>query len=815
VPTHELTGEQASTAGTGRGGGRRRPPLDSVVALQRMVGNRAAAQLLQRAPVGQAPEGVDAGVALPTGATIPDARTVKVADGAVGSIDRVMLDGLPGSQGQGWDSGSADKDHLAVTGKGRRGHRGRAIALVPHGMKHDGPVSVVVHLHGMDVGGYKGSSGMRETGARPEDVRYFQIPQQLEAFTQKHPGARIVVLMPLGVTAGGMSKFGIGNFDAYLDAALSQLGFSGKDGTLYLSAHSGGGFTISALASDPSWRPDHYRFGGVFAFESFHAADMKAWNKLITGHLDADLKQLRSRRRTAAAQLEYLRSEGFHFAAFGGYGGYRDRVTTLGKTILDWFAGHRDELRDAVDDSRVLDLLWRNYQAVEEDAGHMEALSKSSHFESALESLVAAPPSGSSQAVDGRPGTQPAPQGPKPRTKTEHTHPASDVPAHADHKQQAHEEHKGEQPPSTAGKGSQPVQGTVAKHTKTSKAKSRSLQEPFQFAPYPLLDEAIVLIPGDDAQSAKYTKAKAKAEAKHKTLPTPGLKPDMTGIPSEFMPELLRRAQVPDPDGFFKKFVSGVSFLGRPINSPIHEHLAAHLRDVEQELAAQFGGPDKDPKVAGDALGLGAEAHAGARQASGTAAISMHMFGLAIDVNHYANPYLQAAGGMPDDVFLSISQLMQGKDGNIHLGASEEAAAAKYARLQAHNQMVIDYFALADPDKEQELKDKLAHASGPWKKRDVQKARAQIEQDLASLGHHTQRDSDLEMLRKHGYLQLREEVVRGMKMNWGAWYGDMMHFDMRTDGDIGQRISEQIVKYLAELRAQQRAAAKAAGKAKP
>ena len=52
-----------------------------------------------------------------------------------------------------------------------------------------------------------------------------------------------------------------------------------------------------------------------------------------------------------------------------------------------------------------------------------------------------------------------------------------------------------------------------------------------------------------------------------------------------------------------------------------------------------------------------------------------------------------------------------------------------------------------------------------------------------------------------------------MKMNWGAWYGDMMHFDMRTDGDIGQRISEQIVKYLGELRSQQQAAAKAAVKA--
>jgi hypothetical protein len=52
-----------------------------------------------------------------------------------------------------------------------------------------------------------------------------------------------------------------------------------------------------------------------------------------------------------------------------------------------------------------------------------------------------------------------------------------------------------------------------------------------------------------------------------------------------------------------------------------------------------------------------------------------------------------------------------------------------------------------------------------------------------------------------------------MKMKRGAWYGDMMHFDMRTDGDIGQRISEQMVKYRAENRTQQAAAARAAAKA--
>lgn len=753
-----------------------------------MAGNRAVARLVGD-PGGAR---IEADPTLGGGWTAEDGT--RTPSGRVGGVDRILLEGLSGHQGgKSWGESAKARQGHAAAARGKAGHRGRAVALVPHSMKHHGgPISVVVHLHGIDIGKYAGSSGMREQGDRSEDVQYFQIPQQLEAFSNRHSEARVVVLMPLGATVkagGGFTvDFGIDDWDKFVDECLAKLGITATGdppGSVYLSAHSGGGFTISALGSKPF---QTYRFGGVFAFESFHHWDIGAWIKLVEGHLSEDLAQLANLReqappdQVAERQLAYLRDRGFRFAAFGGFGGYGDRARTLHTAIGKWFTDNHRALAAATGGNpAVLDLLSRNYQATytgdrplaPAQDRHMAAPAQDSHFESALESLVAGAPAGSSQAAAIEP-PQPA-------------------------------------PPAVA------KQAKSAKPAKPAKAKGHSLQEPFTFAPYPLLDEQIVLVPGDDEHSKRYTAAKAKAEIKHKALPKPALKPDMTGIPSEFMLEILRRAKVPDPGGFFKKFVWNVSFLGRPINSPIHEHLAEHLRDVEQELAAQFGGPDKDPKVAGDTLGLGAEPHAGARKVSGTAAISMHMFGLAIDVNHYANPYLQAAGGMPDDVFLSMSQLMQGKDDNIHLGASEEAAAAKYARLQAHNQMVIDYFALADPAKEQDLKDKLAHASGPWKKRNVKEARELIESDLASLGHHTQRDKDLEMLRKHGYLQLREEVVRGMKMNWGAWYGDMMHFDMRTDGDIGQRISVQIVKYLAELRAEQKAAAKsaAAGKAKP
>ena len=558
--------------------------------------------------------------------------------------------------------------------------------------------------------------------------------------------------MPLGATVragkGSTVDFGVDDWDTFVDESLAKLRIEATGdppGSVYLSAHSGGGFTISALGSEPFKK---YRFGGVFGFESFHG-DLDAWIKLAKRHLRKDLAQLKKLRKqaapdeVAAQQLAYLRNGGFRVAAFGGFGGYGKRVRSLDAAIDEWLAGNDRALTAATGGNpAVLDQLSRNYRATYTgdrplkpgENRHMAALSQESHFESALESTL---------------GGAPPP-----------------VTAPADHKQKARDEHRGEQPPPTATKPPQPAKPAAKKRAKRAAPKWRSLQEPLQFSSYPLLKEPIVLVKGDDEHSKKHAAAKAKAEAKDKEAPKPGLKPDMSAIPAEFMVEILRRAKVPDPDHFFDKFVRGVTFLGRPINAPIHQRLAEHLRDVERELADQHGGPDKDPKVAGDALGLSDQPHAGARQASGTAAISMHMFGLAIDVNHYRNPYLQAKGGMPVAEFRSIAQLMQGKDGAIGLGASEEDAGVKFKRLQAHNQMVVDYFALADPAKEKELEDKLAKAAGPWKKRDVKQARKQIEADLASLGSTRRAGSDLEMLRKHGYLQLREEVVRGMKMNW-------------------------------------------------
>ena len=404
---------------------RRRGAGASVLAVQRMAGNRAVSKLMRRTPkkappkkpfddpsFHAAPEGVTAGAsALPAGVTTADAASAKVTDGKVGKVDRVLLDGLPGSMGESW--GGADQAHISGVGKGKRGHRGRAIAAIPHGMKADGPLSLVIHLHGMDINGLTGTSGMRETGDRPEDVRDFQIPQQLEAFATKHPDSHVAVLMPLGVTVPGSVAFGIDDWDKYIDEALGQMGLSSEAVTVYLSAHSGGGFTVSSLLSNPKWGLKTHRLGGVFAFESFHKADVDRWEKIVNQHLDDDLVELKKHPAGSANQLSYLRNNGFRFAAFAGADSYTANLTKLRETVLAWFSKNKDELALVTGGSaEILNMLWRNYQVTFDRAGHMAALSAHSPFESMLESIADRGPAAAVKAPIPPPSPTPQPAAP-------------------------------------------------------------------------------------------------------------------------------------------------------------------------------------------------------------------------------------------------------------------------------------------------------------------------------------------------------------------------------------------------------------------
>ena len=171
------------------------------------------------------------------------------------------------------------------------------------------------------------------------------------------------------------------------------------------------------------------------------------------------------------------------------------------------------------------------------------------------------------------------------------------------------------------------------------------------------------------------------------------------------------------------------------------------------ELAEKFGGPNKDPKVAGDNLHLNVnEDIKGSRKVSATAAVSMHMFGLAVDMNYTHNPYLLSRGAPPQDVFERAGQLVKGDQLKKREKVSYKFGMykdinAEYQMVSDANAVIVEYFSLADPANEQQLTDKLDHATGKWKKLDAAAARKLIEKDVVRFAGKLARAGHEEMIR--------------------------------------------------------------------
>ena len=288
-----------------------RDPAVSILALQRVAGNRALRQLLRAPKLDlRVPKDLAASKArpLPAVASPAGAGTAAVkADpkgpswqdaggttesGTVGTMKRILLDGLPGTQqeqpAQKIKPPPGGPGFADAIGSGPRGQRGRAVAIVP---PHLTPGrarsrSSCTSTATTSTARCSAAWGCAPAATGPRTSPTSRFPQQLEAFVGSRPGARIVVLMPIGVTVpagtGHTTAFGIRDLDAYVAASLKQLGLAETPDGIYLSGHSGGGFTISGLVG--GGLPKSVR--GVFGFESFHSSDLTRWQKLATDRLD-------------------------------------------------------------------------------------------------------------------------------------------------------------------------------------------------------------------------------------------------------------------------------------------------------------------------------------------------------------------------------------------------------------------------------------------------------------------------------------------------------------------------------------------------
>ena len=236
----------------------------------------------------------------------------------------------------------------------------------------------------------------------------------------------------------------------------------------------------------------------------------------------------------------------------------------------------------------------------------------------------------------------------------------------------------------------------------------------------------------------------------------------ITDAPSDYVPAIIKAAKV--PADWLSNFQS-TTFLGQPVAEPLHADLVAHLKTVEASFATKYGGGK--PEEAGKALGL-REAVIGSRHAPTSAAVSMHLFGLAIDVNYATNPFISASANQVFD------------RANKQLGRSVKTFRNNmtYDELAELDKLLEDYFAL--------LKDPATDE--PTKK--------QVQADLDFVTKKWERSQPAKKaaIEAGGLLDLDKRLVEEIGLHWGASYGDIMHFDMRNKGN-GKKIHDAIEDY--------------------
>jgi hypothetical protein len=239
-----------------------------------------------------------------------------------------------------------------------------------------------------------------------------------------------------------------------------------------------------------------------------------------------------------------------------------------------------------------------------------------------------------------------------------------------------------------------------------------------------------------------------------------------------------------DPATWYSNFTA-IAFLGLAIAPPIHVDLATHLKDTEKTLVDDYGGPDKQPSEAAKALGI--TSIGGSRDYPTSAALSMHLFGLAIDVNYTANPFISESA---NEVFARAGALIGEK--NVKF---VQRTTAKFEEIAWIDNVMQAYFGYLDDDKG--LEAALARAADPpWKGMAVDAAKKRIQADLDDVAGKWERSKAAQkaVIKAGGITDFDRRFVDGIGLHWGAAYGDIMHFDMRNKGS-GAKINAAVNAY--------------------
>jgi hypothetical protein len=252
--------------------------------------------------------------------------------------------------------------------------------------------------------------------------------------------------------------------------------------------------------------------------------------------------------------------------------------------------------------------------------------------------------------------------------------------------------------------------------------------------------------------------------------------------------EVLRAAGFSVHDWYSE--IVNVTFLGIPLR--VHKLLAERLDRAQASLLADAKVNPK--KVDADTLRgqLGMDPSASSIRAPAPAvggkSLSMHTFGLAVDLNYAGNPFIGNESSEAATVIKRATSLVLNSPVDVTgKGLSTKEA---FAVLKGASEALATYFSYRSKDKkdalEAKLKDRVTRKGEPT---DYAGWLSQIKADhkrLVGRGDFSGHNDPAK-----GFLEFQESVVMALAaagLTWGGTYNgpkDMMHFDLRNGDPAG------------------------------
>ena len=226
------------------------------------------------------------------------------------------------------------------------------------------------------------------------------------------------------------------------------------------------------------------------------------------------------------------------------------------------------------------------------------------------------------------------------------------------------------------------------------------------------------------------------------------------------------------------------TFLGVELRA--HKALADRLTKAETALVndATINPGKKSAKDLGTDLSMYASTSdlREPAKAVGGNSLSMHTFGLAVDLNYKGNPFIGNAGAAAPDAIRRATSLVLGTATDV--GTSLGDAQASFTALKGASDALKTYFSYRDPANLAALTAAVTgHKAATGEPADLAGWQRQIAADYEALNG--KGDFKRHKPPEEGFLDLHESVVlalTGAGLTWGGMYPtdkDIMHFDLR------------------------------------